>query len=194
MVGACNKNGTYYALQASNLAAGPVWSDNIGNPDTQGPGQCDAAAVFDGRRVYLASNGTTIDGTAYDGSVREVNPANGAIIWQTGLSGPIIGSPTMDGAGVIAAGSFGSTTNQNGVFLINACTGKLLNTIDYAQASIFAQPVFADNYLLVASTAKGLKAYTAPPSDWHRRPWWRRGDTCESERPEPGWRWRRSGQ
>jgi polyvinyl alcohol dehydrogenase (cytochrome) len=171
MVGACNKNGTYYALNASKLAAGPVWSDAIGNPEEQGPGQCDAAAVFDGRRLYLASNGTTINGTAYQGSVRKVDPATGAFIWQTGLSAPIMGTPTMDAAGVIAAGSFGSTTSQNGVFLIDACSGKLLHTIDYAQASVFAQPVFADNYLLVASTAKGLKAYTAPADDVrsHRR-------------------------
>lgn len=179
MVGACNKNGTYYALQASNLAAGPVWTDNIGNPDTEGPGQCDAAAVFDGRRLYLASNGTTIDGTAYEGSVRQVDPATGAIIWQTGLSGPIIGSPTMDGAGVIAAGSFKSTTNQNGVFLLNACTGQLLNTIALAQASVFAQPVFADNYLLVASTAFGLRAYTAPSSPRRWRPGQSRRRTCQ---------------
>jgi outer membrane protein assembly factor BamB len=161
-VGACNKNGTFFALRASNLAAGPVWRSSIGNPDTQGPGQCDAAAIFDGSRLFLASNGTAISGTPYQGSVRQVDPATGAFVWETGLSGPIIGSPTMDGAGVIAAASFGSTTGQNGVFLIDASTGQILKTISYAKSSTFGQPVFADNYLLVASTGQGLKAYKAP--------------------------------
>jgi polyvinyl alcohol dehydrogenase (cytochrome) len=161
IVGACNKNGTYYALRGSNLAAGPVWQRNIGNPDTKGPGQCDAAALSDGSHLYLPSNGTIINGKAYEGSVRKVNPATGAVIWQTGVSGPVIGTPGMDGGGVIAAGSYRSRAGTNGVFLINASTGKLLRTISYGSSSIFGQPVFADNYLLVASGA-GLTAYKTP--------------------------------
>ena len=31
MVGACNKNGYYYALEQNDLAAGPVWSLHVGN-------------------------------------------------------------------------------------------------------------------------------------------------------------------
>jgi polyvinyl alcohol dehydrogenase (cytochrome) len=161
MIGACNKNGIFYALQASNMSAGPVWSLQIGNPVTTGPGQCDAAPIFDGSHLYLPSNGTTINGTAYDGSVREVNPATGAIVWQTGLTGSIIGTPGMDGAGVIAAASYGSTTNQNGVFLIDASDGNILKTISYGRANTFGQPVFADNYLFVASQGRGLRAYMA---------------------------------
>ncbi len=162
LVGACNKNGVFYALPTSNVAAGPVWGDTIGNPGPQGPGQCVAAAISDGSSLYLASNGTTIGATAYQGSVRRVNPATGAIVWATGLSGPIIGTPGMDGAGVIVAASYGSTTGKNGVFLINAGTGKILKTIPYTASSTFGQPVFADNYLFVASVSQGLKAYKAP--------------------------------
>jgi outer membrane protein assembly factor BamB len=109
--------------------------------------------------LYLASNGTTMNGTAYDGSVREVNPATGAIVWQTGLPGPIIGTPGMDGSGVIAAASYRSTTNQNGVWLIDASTGTILKTFSYSSSNTFGQPVFADNYLFVASTLRGLTAY-----------------------------------
>jgi hypothetical protein len=71
MAGACNKNGNYYALRASKLAAGPVWRRKIGNSSEKGPGQCDAAAVTDGPHLYLASNGTTIQGKTYQGSVRK---------------------------------------------------------------------------------------------------------------------------
>jgi outer membrane protein assembly factor BamB len=162
MVGACNKNGTFFAFDADSLSSGPVWQDQIGNPVTVGPGQCDAAPIYDGSSLYLASNGTTISGTAYDGSVRKVDPATGAYIWQTGLTGTIIGSPTLDGGGVVAAASYGSTTNQNGVFLLNVSTGQLLKTISFAKSRTFAQPVFADHYLIVASTSPGLRAYKVP--------------------------------
>ena len=67
----------------------------------------------------------------------------------------------MDGAGVIAAQSYRSADNRNGVFLISAST-ELLKTISYGKSSIFGQPVFADNYLLIASTGgQGLTAYKA---------------------------------
>jgi polyvinyl alcohol dehydrogenase (cytochrome) len=161
LVGACNKNGIFYALQASDISAGPVWQLRIGNPYPQGPGQCDAAPIFDGSHLYLAGNGTTINGSAYDGSVLKVNPATGAVGWQTGLTGSLIGTPGMDGKGVIAAASYGSTTNRNGVFLINAANGHILKTIPYAKSNTFGQPVFADNFLFVASTNLGLRAYAA---------------------------------
>jgi polyvinyl alcohol dehydrogenase (cytochrome) len=162
MVGACNKNGVFYAFKVSSLASGPVWSRQIGNPDSVGPGQCDAAPVSDGTHLYLAGNGTTIGGTAYDGSVREVNPATGQTIWQTGVPGSIIGTPGMDGAGVIAAATYGSTSGQNGVFLLDASTGKILKSVSYNTAQTFGQPVFADRYVLIASQGLGLRAYTVP--------------------------------
>lgn len=159
MIGACNKNGVFYALGTANLAAGPVWQDKIGNPETTGPGQCDAAPVFDGTSLYLGSNGTTINGTAYQGSLRKVNSATGAYAWQTGLTGPIIGSPSADGGGVVAATSYRSTTGQNAVWVLSAATGQILRTISLGKSSTFAQPVFADNYLIVASTGAGLRVY-----------------------------------
>jgi hypothetical protein len=162
MVGACNKNGVFYALRVASPSSGPVWSKQIGNPDSVGPGQCDAAPIFDGTHLYLAGNGTTINGTAYDGSVREVNPATGQTTWETGLTGSVIGTPGMDGAGVIAAGTYGSTTGQNGVFLLDASTGAIVKTLSYNTAQTFGQPVFADRYLLIAGQGRGLRAYTVP--------------------------------
>ena len=94
--------------------------------------------------------------------MRKINPAIGAIAWQRGVTGPVIGTPGMDGAGVIAAQSYRSADNRNGVFLISASNGKLLKTISYGKSSIFGQPVFADNDLLIASTGgQGLTAYKA---------------------------------
>ena len=101
MVGACNKNGTYYAWRQGNLHAGPVWQRSVGAPYTSGP-QCDAAAVWNGKHLFVAANKTSITGTTFAGSIRMVNPATGAYLWQRGLSGAPIGTPTLDGAGVLA--------------------------------------------------------------------------------------------
>lgn len=158
MVGASNKNGTFYALNTSALSAGPVWQRKIA-----GGGANVAAPVFDGTHLFLAATRTTIKGVKYAGSVREVNPATGGVIWRTGLTGKIIGTPATDGAGVIAASSYGSRGGVNALWLINATTGQILKTISYGSSSTFAQPVFADGYLLTASQGPlGLQAYTVP--------------------------------
>ena len=155
MVGACNKNGTFYAFTTAALSAGPVWTRKT----SQG-GECDAAPLWDGTHLFLAGVVTKIKGVKYEGSVRKVNPATGGIIWQTGLTGKIIGTPGMDGAGVIAAFSYGSRGGQNALWLINAANGQILNTISYGTSSTFAQPVFADGYLFTASQGPlGLQAY-----------------------------------
>lgn len=156
LVGASNKNGTFYAFKTSALSAGPVWQRAIAKG-----GANVAAPVFDGTHLFLAATRTTIGGVRYDGSVRMVNPATGAVVWQTGLTGKIIGTPTVDGGGVIAASSYGSRGGQNALWLINATTGQIIKTISYGSSSTFAQPVFADGYLFTASQGPlGLQAYT----------------------------------
>jgi outer membrane protein assembly factor BamB len=163
MVGACNKNGRYYALRAGNLAAGPVWKLQAGAPDSTITGDaCLAASVWDGAHLFIASNQTTIGGTTYFGSLRKVSPATGAPIWQTGLPGAVMGTPALDGSGVLAAASYdGASGATNAAYLLNASNGQLLRTIATG-AREFAQPVFADNMLLLATINKGLIAYRVP--------------------------------
>ena len=163
MVGACNKNGIYYAFRQADLHDGPVWQQRIavayGTQPNPG-GQCDAAAIWDGTNLIEAGgNATTINGVTYQGSVQSLNPATGTPIWQTGLAGEVIGSPTEDGAGVVAAPVFQSNTGNQGVYLLSAASGAILRFISTA-SPIFAQPVFAGNDLLIAGNpAVGLKAY-----------------------------------
>lgn len=156
MVGACNKNGTYYAVKQSNLQL--VWSRQLGvafpNDKGAGPGQCDAAATWDGRYLYEGSNSTIIGGKTYPGSVRALNPATGAIVWQTGLPSQVIGSTTLDGGGVLAAPLMGSSTT-NGVALLNASTGSLLRTLN-TSSQYFATPVWANSHLVLAGIKRGI--------------------------------------
>jgi polyvinyl alcohol dehydrogenase (cytochrome) len=163
MVGACNKNGWFYALRAGNLAAGPLWKLQVGAGFSNTSGDsCLAGAVWDGSRLFVAGNQTTIGGTTYFGSVRRLNPATGAPVWQTGLPGAVMGTPSLNGSGVLAAASYDSATGStNAAYLLNASTGHRLATIATGSKQ-FGQPVFADNMLLLPTITAGLIAYRAP--------------------------------
>jgi outer membrane protein assembly factor BamB len=157
MVGACNKNGIYYAWRASQLSAGPVWRFQVGVGTAQGVAACLGAAIWDGSHLFVPGNATTINGTSYYGSMRELDPATGTPIWETGLPGIVLGSPSMDAGGVIAAATYGPGT-ANGVYLINAASGAVIVFIDSGKE--FAQPVFADSYLLTANQIGVLDVYS----------------------------------
>lgn len=166
MVGVCNKNGLYYAFKQDDLAAGPVWKYRMTVPSGTGAnpnGECVAAAVWDGTRLIEGGGDTTtINGTTYQGSVRSLNPATGTPVWQTGLPGAVLGSPTEDGSGVIAAPVFQSTTGNLGVYLLSASTGAILDFISTSPSLVFGQPVFAYQKLLVASAALTAYQITTP--------------------------------
>jgi outer membrane protein assembly factor BamB len=169
MVGACNKNGIFYALQAEDLSAGPVWQQTINVPYSGAGGLCVSGAIWDGTNLIVgAGDQTTIDGTTYQGGLYDLNPATGTPIWETGLPGEIVGTPTEDGSGVVAAGVWESTTSNYGVYLLSASTGAILDYIPLAEDRIFGQPVFADGYLLVdgLNPSVGVTAYqiTTPGS------------------------------
>lgn len=157
-VGACNKNGLFYALTASPLGSKPLWTDEIAAPDGTF-GECIASAVWDatGGTLYAGGGGTTIGGTTYGGSIDKINPATGAYVWRTGLPCRVFGTPTLDSAGVLAVGTFSCTApNTPAAYLINAATGKILTTLPVGSTRIFGQPVFAQGTLFVATEANGL--------------------------------------
>jgi outer membrane protein assembly factor BamB len=158
-VGACNKNGTYYALAAKPLGSSPLWADTIGIPGGQ-KGACLASAVWDGKTgaLYLSSNNTTIGTTSYGGSIRRVDPRTGAYLWETGLPCTVVGTPTLDSAGVLAAGTRDGClgTGRSGAYLIDASTGAILNTLPVGRSHVFGQPIFDQHSLLVATETRGL--------------------------------------
>lgn len=158
MVGANGKDGIFHAFDANNLQNGPVWSFQVGTTADFSIGACLAAPIWNSssRTLFVASNQTTINAQTFRGSVRAFNPADGSVIWETGLTGgPIMGSPTLNGSGVLAAGTYNSTdVTLNAVYLLNAANGNILTTIPETNTIVFAQPVFAGNHLFLA-TASG---------------------------------------
>ena len=161
-VGACDKNGIFYALTDVTLRL--VWSRRVGARAGNGVSTCAAAAVYDGRSLYLSGDGITIRGRRYRGSIQRVDPATGGLIWATGLPNGVIGTPTLDGAGVLAVGTYDYSHTPNAIYLVDAATGRILRTLSRGSEN-FAQAVFADGELFTANgtglTAWGLRSRRA---------------------------------
>jgi outer membrane protein assembly factor BamB len=165
LVGACNKDGWFYALDTEPTADGElplVWKVEIGSPSSAGENGCLSGAVIEKGTGRMFIAGDVIDGTTETGRVREVDPATGATIWETPLPANALGSGSINGNGVLAyAGMHWENQPDNGVYLLDASTGTLLATLkDAADATPecptcsydeFAQPVWADGALWMSN-------------------------------------------
>lgn len=154
-VGACNKNGIYYALDRYTMKL--AWQARIGAPGSEtATASCEAAAIYNGHDLFLAGPGGTIKGTAYRGVIQERGP-DGQLVWRTGLPEGVIGSPSGDGGGLIAVGTFDNGAAPNAVYLVNNANGRIVRTLTRGSRD-FAQSVFAEGRLFTAS-ARGVQAW-----------------------------------
>jgi outer membrane protein assembly factor BamB len=154
MVGACDKNGVFYALSQSDPSS-PVWTDTLGIPPASGSlAFCGGAAVYNGSDLFVGADAPRAGDPP--GSEYELTPSGGQV-WETALSsGPVVGDPSLDGSGVLAVPTYNSSGGKSAVYLMNAATGTILRTIHYS-GPVFAQPIFADDELIVAGPT--LQAY-----------------------------------
>jgi outer membrane protein assembly factor BamB len=153
-VGACNKNGIYYLLSQSTMKV--VWQQQVGVPFGQdGEGSCLATPAYNGKDLFIGGDGTTIGATSYYGSVQERVPSTGALVWETGLPAAVVGSPTLDGGGVVAAGMWNGNKPE-GIDLIDAATGAIIRLL--VPGTVFAQSVFAGGWLF-CGTPTGVYAW-----------------------------------
>ncbi len=160
LVTACNKNGTLYAWQRDDLAAGPVWTRQVSVSGSATALGCMTSPALDYRMhlLFVAANQTSIAGQVVAGGLRALDPATGAIRWERGLPCMPVGSPTLNGQ-VVAVAMFGCPAGVSPtVELFDEATGNPLGSLP-SPGSIFAQPVFADGQLFVASEDGTLTAY-----------------------------------
>ncbi len=144
-IGACNKTGAFYALYQSTMKL--AWERQISGPGG-GNSYCVAAPVWNGKHLFFATPDATINGVNYVGSVQERDP-DGQLVWIAALPNAVDGSPTMDGGGVLAVGTYDSNPTPNATYLIDAANGKILRKL--VIGADFAQSVFADNWLFIAN-------------------------------------------
>jgi outer membrane protein assembly factor BamB len=152
LLGLVNKDGVYYAFDRTNIAAGPLWSDQIGaggDCPQCGAGNI-APSAFDGSTLYVASGNTTINGVACQGSVQALDPATGAARWQNCLSGHVLAALTIT-PGVVVA------TAGNSVFAFNTSTGATLwSFVDTSSSSLFYGPAAVSSGRLYVGNMDGI--------------------------------------
>ena len=152
LVGACNKGGFFYAVRTSDMSF--RWKFKVAQGSSGGSTACLAACVWDGSRLFLSGPLTRIGGVDYRGSVRRVDPATGKPLWERGLPGVVIGTPSINGSGVIAAPIFEFNAALSGTYLLDASTGGIVRFL--AGGTQFAQPTFAGRYLFTAAQTGGV--------------------------------------
>lgn len=159
-VGACNKNGIYYALDRVKLRL--AWWKRVGAPASKqlGFGRCIASAAYDGKHLYLGADRVYLHGRAYEGSITEMDPATGRRIWVTGLPNAVLSTPSLDGAGVLAVGTYDFTKTPNAIYLVNAATGRIIRAL-LTGGYDFAQCVFANGRLFGANS-NGVYSWGLP--------------------------------
>jgi outer membrane protein assembly factor BamB len=155
-VGACDKNGIFYVLSQSTMKL--AWQLRIGAESGIGEGECLATPAYNGTDLFIGGNATTLDGITYPGYAEQYDLATGTDVWAAGLGGEAIGSPALDGGGVLAVPVFSS--QNGGIDLIDASTGTILAQLDAGED--FAQATFADNQLFTA-TVGGVAARDVQP-------------------------------
>ncbi len=153
LVGATNKNGYVYAFDRANLSGGPLWQRQIaigGDTPENGDGSVSSAA-FDGMRLHVAGGNTTIGATSYPGSVRALDPATGAILWEKGVSGMVLAAQAYaNGVVVDAAGAALEVRDAaNGNLLYSYATG----------GQIFGAPTISNGRIFVGSTDGKIYAF-----------------------------------
>jgi outer membrane protein assembly factor BamB len=159
MVTATNKDGHVYAFNRNNLAVGPVWTKLIARPgpDPESGDGSVSSAAFDGTRLYVAGNVTTINGIAYDGSVRALNPDTGAFLWEHPAAGHVL--PALAYANGLVIDGAGSTLE-----VLNAATGAVLYSYTTG-GPIFSPASVSRGTIFVGSGDQSLYAFrsaTAP--------------------------------
>jgi outer membrane protein assembly factor BamB len=182
LVVAQDKNGFTYALNRSDLAAGPVWRQQVavgGECPTCGDGTVSSGA-YGGGHLYVGGNRGIIGDTEYPGTVRALDPTSGAYVWQHGAPGNVVGALAYDNGMVLAGG--GSVFE-----VLDAKTGRRLYSFDTG-AQIYAGPSVARGVMFTGNIAGELLAFGLPRQS-QRTPLDRncpRGFTCQDVgHPEP---------
>jgi len=151
MVGVLNKNGKYYAFDRTNISQGPIWEAQVGN---LGSAHNIASSAWDGTKLYVAGQTTTINGKSCTGSVNALNPADGTFIWRicqtTGKAFcPVVASP---GLLMIGQGRY--------LKVFSASSGATLFSYqETITGSLFRAPIISNGVIYIGNMDGNLDAF-----------------------------------
>jgi polyvinyl alcohol dehydrogenase (cytochrome) len=168
MLGIGNKNGSFYAFDRAALRRGPLWRVQLGEggPSPFLSEGVLAPAAWDGNHLLVAGGKTKLAGAACTGSLRALDPAKGAILWETCVGGPIVGA-------VIATPSLAIVEARSSILVADSATGEVVlnyttsddNALFVGGAVISGGVIFAGtfNRLLLATKFSGRLLTLAEP-------------------------------
>ena len=149
MVGILNKNGIYYALDRTNISAGPVWERQVAGAISN-----IAASAWDGTTLYVGTAATTMNGKNCRGSVWALNPATGQPRWEFCAPGKVIAAPTVI-PGLVIIGS------GNHLIILDTATGLPMFQYDVAglASTFLGSATVSHGVLYVGNGNGGLYAF-----------------------------------
>jgi polyvinyl alcohol dehydrogenase (cytochrome) len=156
LVGDDNKDGYYFALNQSNLSAGPLWTDNISSQNTYS-----SAAYAHGDLFVGSARTTTAKGKAIAGSLRSLNATTGHVNWELPLPGKVYGPVVVDDDVVVAAGGPDVVVVKasDGMVLYNFTTASnVLGGPAVAAGRIFIGDVYGNLYSLGLPLSAGARS------------------------------------
>ena len=149
-VGACNKNGVFYALSQATMRL--IWWKRIASA-SGGTGECDPTPAYNGADLFFGGGKISIHGKQYPGSVQERTPGTGRLVWAT----PSAATSTAAPRWMLAASwpPAPSPPPHRASILIDATTGDVIEQLQAGPT--FGQSAFARDWLLPrTATARSL--------------------------------------
>jgi polyvinyl alcohol dehydrogenase (cytochrome) len=168
MLVAAHKIGKLYALDVSNLAAGPVWSDvtSIGGGCPQCGQGILSTPIFDNthNRLYSGGGKDPHDGNS-QGQMRSIDPATGVIQWtHEDYNGTILASMAYTNGVII----YGNTSSQNTLIALDAATGNQLFSYSLS-GGMYAAPSISNGTVFAGDVSGNITAFSLPNAARHLR-------------------------
>lgn len=154
LVGALDKNGYFYVLNASDLAAGALWRDEVATPYT---GYSVGSGAFGQGMVYVASVQDDYEGVSSPGAAWGLNASTGAVVWQRPLPGQSFGSAPSYANGLVFV------TGGDHFLVLNATTGAVLQSFP-CSTEFLAPSAIAYNKVYEGCANGEEYAFGLPPS------------------------------
>jgi outer membrane protein assembly factor BamB len=159
LVGAAAKNGIFYALDRTNLAANRLWEVTIatGGFNPAGGDGSISSAAFGNNTVFVAGGNTNVGGSSVSGAVRALDPGTGAVRWERAAAGTVMGALAYANGLVIDAGG-------NDLEVRRAADGTVLfhdtiNNSSDPEAILAGAPSVAGGRIFEGSTDGTLYAF-----------------------------------
>lgn len=151
-IGALNKNGIYYVLDRTNLAAGPVWEQTLSSNSGKVNGDNISSSCYNNGVIATGSAGGVHRGQMYGGTVGAFTADTGTLLWFFHTPGKMLSPVTCTSDLVVD--NQGSTVEVRA-----AATGNILFSYK-TQKQIYGASLISNGFLYATSTDATLYAFT----------------------------------